>query len=64
MLLAHSLKLIKDEDIIEIQNSSLSDEDRVNDLVFQFNNKNGTNYTVYEFVLNGLLKKSKKGVIL
>jgi hypothetical protein len=62
-LISYSLKLIKDEDISEIQNASLSDEDRVNAAVTEFNNKNGTNYTLYEFVLNGLLKKSKKGVI-
>ncbi len=62
-LISYSLKLIKDEDINEIQNASLSDEDRVNVAVTEFNNKNGTNYTLYEFVLNGLLKKSKKGVI-
>ncbi|MBC7540147.1 MAG: hypothetical protein H7281_15085 [Bacteriovorax sp.] len=61
-LVAHALKLLKESDIAEIQNSSLSDEDRANEEVRKFNHKHGTNYTMFEFVLNGLQKKSKKGV--
>ena len=63
-LLSYAIKLIKDSDIVEIQNSSLSDEDRARAEVLKFNTKHGTNYTMFEFVLNGLQKKSKKGVEL
>lgn len=62
MLVGHSLKKLNDADIIEIQNNSLSDEDRAYEEVRKFNIKYGTNYTMFEFVLNGLPKKSKKGV--
>ena len=62
MLLSYALKLIKDSDIETIQNLSLTDEDRVNNMVKNYNIKNGTNFTMYEFVLNGLHLKSKKGV--
>ena len=62
MLLSYVLKLIKDSDIETIQNLSLTDEDRVNNMVKNYNIKNGTNFTMYEFVLNGLQLKSKKGV--
>jgi hypothetical protein len=61
-LVAHSIMLLKDSDISEIQNNSLSPEDKANEEVRKFNNQNGTNYTMFEFVLNGLGKKSKKGV--
>lgn len=61
-LITHALNLIKDSDIQEIQNNSLSDEDRAHAEVRAFNNKNGTNYTLYEFVLNGAFKRPKKGV--
>ena len=61
-LVGHALKKINDADISEIQNSSLSDEDRAHEEVKKFNIKHGTNYTMFEFVLNGLQKKSKKGV--
>ena len=59
-LVAHSFKLLKDADIIEIQNNSLSDEDRAYEELRKFNIKHETNYTLFEFVLNGLGKKSKK----
>jgi hypothetical protein len=62
MLVGHSLKKLNDADIAEIQNNSLSDEDRAHEEVKKFNIKHGTNYTMFEFVLNGLPKKSKKGV--
>ena len=62
MLISYAINLIKDSDIQEIQNNSLSDEDRVNDLVKKYNIKHGTNFTMYEFVLKGLMKKSNKGV--
>jgi len=62
ILVTYALNLIKEPDIQEIKNNSLSDEDKVNDLVKKYNIKHGTNFTVYEFVLNGLLKKSNKGV--
>jgi hypothetical protein len=61
-LVAYSLKMIKDGDIIEIQNSSLSDEDKANEELRKFNAKNGTSYTLFEFVLHGLGKKVKKGL--
>jgi hypothetical protein len=61
-LVGHALRLLKESDIAEIQNSSLSDEDRANEEVRKFNQKHGTNYTMFEFVLNGLQKKPKKGV--
>ena len=62
MLVGYAINLIKESDIQEIQNNSLSDEDRVNDLVKKYNIKHGTNFTMYEFVLKGLMKKSNKGV--
>jgi hypothetical protein len=61
-LVSHSLKLIKESDIIELKNNSLSMEERAMEEVNRFNNQHGTNYTMFEFVLNGLSKKSKKGV--
>jgi hypothetical protein len=62
-ILNYALSLLKADDIKEIQNRSLTDEDRANEEVKKFNIKHGTNYTMFEFVLNGLQKKSKKGVI-
>lgn len=62
-ILNYALNLLKADDIKEIQNRSLTDEDRANEEVKKFNIKHGTNYTMFEFVLNGLQKKSKKGVI-
>lgn len=61
-LVAYSIKLLKEADIIEIQNSTLSDEDRANEELRKFNAKNGTNYTLFEFVLSGLGKKFKKSM--
>lgn len=61
-LVAYSIKLLKDADIIEIQNNSLSAEDKANEELRKFNTKNGTSYTLFEFVLNGLGKKAKKGM--
>ena len=60
-LVSHSLKLIKEADINEIKNNSLSMEERAMDEVNKFNNQHGTNYTMFEYVINGLSKKSKKG---
>ena len=62
MLVGHALQKLNDTDISEIQNGSLSDEDRAHEEVKKFNIKHGTNYTMFEFVLNGLSKKLKKGV--
>lgn len=62
MIVGHALKLLKETDITDIQNSSLSDEDRAHEEVRKFNTMNGTNYTMFEFILNGLHKKPKKGV--
>ena len=64
VLVTHAMKMIGESDILEIQNGSLSDEDRARAEVLKYNTKHGTNYTMFEFVLNGLLKKSKKGAIL
>jgi hypothetical protein len=61
-IVAYSLRLLTESDILEIQNNSLSDQERVQELVNDYNIKHGTNLTMFEFVLNGLNKKSKKGV--
>lgn len=62
ILVSHGLNKLTDSDIVEIQNASLSDEDRAYEEVKKFNIKHGTNFTLFEFVINGLSKKSKKGV--
>jgi len=55
-LLEFAIKLISEAHISTLMEQSITNEERVKEMVKKFNEKNNTNYDVYQFIINNSKK--------
>lgn len=55
-LLEFAIKLVSETHISTLMEQSIRDEERVAEMVKKFNEKNNTNYDIYQFIINNSKK--------